>query len=84
MFAFTAILVSTLAGLFGFSHWAAVACGLVLACLAVAERLKIKDARLQSRQQAIALACLATVILAQLTSIGTFAVGRVLGGVLFV
>jgi hypothetical protein len=79
MLAIPVITLSTVAGVFGGKIWVAFACGLLLATIALSER-----APSLRRAQAISTATAAVSIgeslaLAQLASVGTFAIGRVVG-----
>lgn len=81
--AFAIILMSTLLGLFGAPLSAALVCGLLLAAYATLERaatpLRSNSARTVS---AFVLAASGSLAIGQIASIGTFATGRLIFGLL--
>jgi hypothetical protein len=84
MLAISVIALSTIIGMSGGPIWAAMTCGLALATIALTER-----APSLRRASAISGTTLAASVgsslgLAQMASIGTFAVGRMLGEFLLV
>ena len=83
MLPFAIILTSTVFGLTGLPLWSAVACGLVLAAAATSERMELagRAAKL-GKAEALSLATGASLLIAQAASIGSFAAGRLLSGLL--
>ena len=84
MLAITVIALSTAIGMAGGPIWAAMTCGLGLAIVALTERApSLRRASTISRV-AVAGSVSASIALAQMASVGTFAVGRLLGELLLV
>jgi hypothetical protein len=82
MLAISVIALSTVVGLLGGPIWAATACGLILALFAMSDRAPtLRRARAISRA-AVITSIGASLVVAQVASIGTFAVGRLLGELL--
>ncbi|MGD9801850.1 MAG: hypothetical protein AB7E81_07050 [Hyphomicrobiaceae bacterium] len=85
MLALAVILLSTLLGLFGAPWWGAVGCGLVLATVATHERaVELRRAQSLRYGAAIGVTLGASVLLGQGTSVATYAVGRLLSGLLLI
>lgn len=77
---FGTILASTVLGLSGMPPWTAVACGVLLAAFAVAERRSLTERAIKiERVDVLSLASGASLLNALAASIGTFAVGRLIG-----
>jgi len=84
MLAIAIISLSTIVGLLGGPIWTAVVCGLALALIAISDRASSLR-RAQAISGAAVLASMGvSLAVAQAASIGTFAVGRLLGGLLLV
>jgi hypothetical protein len=82
MLAIAVIALSTVTGMSGGPAWSAVLCGLVLATIALSERVpSLRRAQAISGAN-VAVSVGASFMLGQLASIGTFAVGRLIGGLL--
>jgi hypothetical protein len=82
MLAMLVIALSTVIGLSGGPIWAAMTCGLALAALAISDRA-LSLRRTLAINGATAVASIsASIALAQMASVGTFAVGRLLSGLL--
>ncbi len=82
MLAVLVIALSSAAGLFGGPMWVAVASGLLLAMVSVTERVPSLRGAYEISSIAIVASVGTSVVLAQMASIGTYAVGRLLGGLL--
>jgi len=71
-----------IAGLAGAPWWLAIICGLGLATIASLEHLKrAPRARLVGKLHYVGYAVLGSIALAQVTTVGTFAMGRIFAGV---
>lgn len=83
MLPFGILLASTAFGVAGMPWWSAAGCGLMLAVVAASERteLSARATRL-GRADVLSLAGGASLLIAQAASIGTFAAGRLIGGLL--
>jgi len=82
MLAIAVIALSTIIGMSGGPVWSAVVCGLVLATIALSERVPSLRRAQAISGAAVAMSVSASFMLAQLASIGTFAVGQLIGGLL--
>jgi hypothetical protein len=83
--AFILLLASTACGLAQMPLWSAVVCGLLLATIGIAERQSLAERAIKlERADVLSLAAGASLLIAQAASIGTFAVGRLLAGLLLI
>lgn len=82
MLAIAVIALSTVIGVSGGPAWSAVVCGLVLATIALSERIPSLRRAQAISSTTVAVSVSGSLMLAQLASIGTFAVGRFIGGLL--
>ena len=82
MLAISVLALSTLIGMAGGPLSAAFACGLLLAMVGLTERLPVLQRANAISSASVALSATASLMLAQTASVGTFAVGRLLGGLL--
>jgi hypothetical protein len=82
MLAISVIALSTVVGMSGGPIWTAFACGLVLAMIALLERVPSLRRARAIGGATVAVSVGASLALAQMASVGTFAVGRLLGGLL--
>jgi hypothetical protein len=82
MLAISVLALSTLMGLSGKPIWAALACGLLLAMIGLSERLPVLRRAHAISGSTVAISASASLMLAQIASVGTFAVGRLIGVVL--
>lgn len=82
MLAISVLALSTVMGMSGKPVWAAFACGVLLMMVGLAERLpELRRAHAISGST-VAISTSASLMLAQIASIGTFSVGRLLGELL--
>jgi predicted cation transporter len=84
MLAIAVIALSTIIGVSGGPVWSAVVCGLVLATIALSERVPSLRRARAIGSSTVAVSVGASLMLAQIASIGTFAVGQLLGRLLLV
>jgi hypothetical protein len=82
MLAILVIALSTVIGMSGGPIWGAIACGLALAIVALLDRAASLRRAKAISGAAMAVSVGASIALAQMASIGTFAVGRLIGGLL--
>lgn len=82
MLAISVMALSSAAGIFGGPVWMPFACGLLLAMIALSERAPSLRRAFAVGGMTVATSVSASLMLAQMASIGTFAVGRLLGGLL--
>jgi hypothetical protein len=82
MLAIAVIALSTVTGMTGGPAWSAVVCGLVLATIALSERVPSLRRAQATGGPTVALSVGASFMLAQLASIGTYTVGRLIGALL--
>jgi hypothetical protein len=80
---FGIILASTVFGLTGLPLWTGIACGMLLVAIAAAERTTLASRAIRvGKAGTLSLAAGASLVNAQAASIGAFAIGRLLGGLL--
>jgi hypothetical protein len=82
MLAISVIALSTVIGLCGGPIWVAMTCGLALAMIALFDRAPSLRRALAINSATAVASVGASIALAQMASVGTFAVGRLLGEVL--
>lgn len=82
MLAISVIALSTVIGMAGGPIWAAMTCGLALAIVALTERAPSLRRASAISGATVAASVSSSLALAQIASIGTFAVGRLLGELL--
>lgn len=82
MLAVSVIALSTIVGLFGGPLWAAVVCGVALAMIAISDRAPTLRRAQAIGGSAVLASVSASLAVAQMASVGTFAVGRLLSGLL--
>ncbi len=84
MLGISVLTLSAVMGMSGKPIWAAFACGLLLAMIGLSERLPALRRAHAISGSTVAISASASLLLAQMASVGTFAVGRLLSGLLLV